>query len=399
MITRDLIVKILNAASMQRWNDKIRPVELRELDKQAHKMMIAYFLGKFEGAGARLNWVEIIEGGFFELLERLVLTDLKPQIFNRIKEDRAKYRQLNVWVFEKLKAVLDPLGEPLKERFSAYLASDKETPERRILGAAHLRATRWEFDIIERANPGGYEVAGIRALLEARQERYYDLKGIQQLALYERYRNFVDLCGQLRFQLRWAHTSMIPRVSVLGHMLMVAILSYLASLQIGACPKRCVNNYFTGLFHDLPEVLTRDIISPVKRSVEGIDELIKTYEREQMEREVYRLLPDHLKEDMRTFTQDEFSSIVVVRGRTREVTSVEISSRYNRDRYNPRDGEIVRAVDELAAFVEAHTALEHGIRSKDLEEAEAGLREKYRGRTVAGIPFGSFYEEFGPPAP
>ncbi len=29
--------------SMQRWNDKIRPVDLRELDKQAHKMIIAYF--------------------------------------------------------------------------------------------------------------------------------------------------------------------------------------------------------------------------------------------------------------------------------------------------------------------------------------------------------------------
>jgi putative hydrolases of HD superfamily len=399
MITRDLIVTILNAASMQRWNDKIRPVELRELDKQAHKMMIAYFLGKLEDSGTALNWLDIIEGGFFELLERLVLTDLKPQIFNRIKEDRERYRQLKVWVFEKLRVTLDPLGEPLKERFRAHLASEKETLERRILGAAHLRATRWEFDIIERANPGGYEVAGIGALLEGRQEKFYDLKGIQQIALYERYRHFVNLCGQLRFQLRWAHTSMIPRVSVLGHMLMVATLSFLVSLQIGACPRRCVNNYFTGLFHDLPEVLTRDIISPVKRSVEGIEELIKTYEREQMEREVYRLLPDHLKDEMRMFTQDEFSSIVVVKGKTREVSSEEISRRYNDDRYDPRDGQIVKAVDELAAFVEAHTALAHGIRSKDLEEAEAAIRAKYRGKTVAGIPFGSFYEQFGPPIP
>ena len=37
-------------ANMQRWNDKIRPVELRELDKQAHKMVIAYLIGKFEPA-------------------------------------------------------------------------------------------------------------------------------------------------------------------------------------------------------------------------------------------------------------------------------------------------------------------------------------------------------------
>jgi len=44
MIRKAFLEKIFDAANMQRWNDKIRPVELRELDKQAHKMIIAYFL-------------------------------------------------------------------------------------------------------------------------------------------------------------------------------------------------------------------------------------------------------------------------------------------------------------------------------------------------------------------
>ncbi|KAA0242417.1 MAG: HD domain-containing protein [Candidatus Brocadia sp. AMX2] len=62
--------------------------------------------------------------------------------------------------------------------------------------------------------------------------------------------------------MKWSRLHRIPRTSVLGHSLFVAILSYLFSLEIKACARRCVNNYFTGLFHDLPEVLTRDIISP-----------------------------------------------------------------------------------------------------------------------------------------
>jgi putative hydrolases of HD superfamily len=81
--------------------------------------------------------------------------------------------------------------------------------------------------------------------------------------------NFIDMVGQLRFQKRWAHSPRVPETSVLGHMLIVAILSYLISLERRACPQRASNNYFAGLFHDLPEVLTRDIISPIKRSVEG----------------------------------------------------------------------------------------------------------------------------------
>ena len=90
MISKDFILKIMDAASMQRWNDKIRPVDLRELDKQAHKMIVAYFLSKFEESKDGFDWLEIIEGGLFEFLQRLVITDLKPQIFDRIKQDRKK---------------------------------------------------------------------------------------------------------------------------------------------------------------------------------------------------------------------------------------------------------------------------------------------------------------------
>ena len=43
-----------------------------------------------------------------------------------------------------------------------------------------------------------------------------------------------------------------------------------------------VNDFLCGLFHDLPEVLTRDIISPIKRSIQGLDDLIKDIEKRQV---------------------------------------------------------------------------------------------------------------------
>ena len=56
---------------MQRWNDLLRPVEFRELDKQAHKMIIAYVLGKHEEEKNTrgFDWIKIIEGGIFEFLQ------------------------------------------------------------------------------------------------------------------------------------------------------------------------------------------------------------------------------------------------------------------------------------------------------------------------------------------
>lgn len=64
MIRKALLLKIFDAAYMQRWNDKIRPIELIELDKQAHKMVIAYFLGKFEEGKSEFHWIDLIEGEF-----------------------------------------------------------------------------------------------------------------------------------------------------------------------------------------------------------------------------------------------------------------------------------------------------------------------------------------------
>jgi putative hydrolases of HD superfamily len=393
-MTKDFILELFSAAAMQRWNDKIRPVELKELDKQAHKMTIAYFLGKFEESTEGFSWLEIIEGGLFEFLERLVITDLKPQIFNRIKEDRKRYEELTKWVFVKLEPVLSPLGRDFLDRFRHYFASTDNTVNKRILNAAHFYATRWEFDIIERANPTGYEIPEIRNFLQGRQERYYDLAGIQQLALFQKYRNFLDLCGQLRFQYRWSHINMIPRTSVLGHMLIVAILAYLFSLQIGACPRRCFNNYFTGLFHDLPEVLTRDIISPVKRSIEGLESLIKAYEKEQMDKEVFNLLPAGWHDEMKTFTEDEFSSIAVVGGNVVRTDTDTINRQYNEDRFNPRDGVMIKAVDDLAAYVETYCSLENGVHSPELAQARRSIRDKYRDTVISDILFHALFAQF-----
>ncbi|MBQ9507296.1 MAG: HD domain-containing protein, partial [Clostridia bacterium] len=84
----------------------------------------------------------------------------------------------------------------------------------------------------------------------------------------------------------------------LAHLMFVAVTAWLLSLEAGFCPRRERNNFFGGLFHDLPEVLTRDIISPVKASVEGLDDMIRLYEREAMEERVLpRRPPRWLREN------------------------------------------------------------------------------------------------------
>jgi len=394
MIRKALLLKIFDAAYMNRWNDQLRPIDFIELDKQAHKMVIAYFLGKFEESKKGFDWKEIIEGGIFELLQRVVVTDLKPPIFYRIKEDPEKYRLLNEWVYKELEPFISPLGQDFCNKFRKYFSTIKENINKRILYAAHFYASKWEFDIIERANPFGYEINEIRKDLESKEERYNDLKGMQQLRRNKNYKDFINICGQLRFQSRWAHLYRVPKTSVLGHTLFVAILSYLFSMKIGACERRCFNNYFTGLFHDLPEVLTRDIISPVKRSFEGLSDMIKEYEKENMEKEVYDLIPKQWHSDIKLFTENEFENTVNVNGNRMKVSSEDLGDKYNADKFNPRDGALIKAVDDLAAFIEAYTAIQNGAANQELHRAILSNKDKYEGTNISGINFGEIYADF-----
>ena len=207
MITGELLELLYEAASIQRWNDHIRPKGFSELDKQAHKMVFTYVLAKLEENDhkAEVNWRNLIEGGIFEYLHRIVLTDIKPPIFHKLMAERGE--QLNRWVVEKLTDKIAPVKGGFLPRFERYLFDPAYSPlEKKILRASHYLATNWEFQIIYTLNGNLYGLEATREQIENEIEEHYDLAGVQKLTLGKKTRQFVDLVGQLRFQQRWAQS-------------------------------------------------------------------------------------------------------------------------------------------------------------------------------------------------
>ncbi len=395
MIRKELLELLYEAASIQRWNDHIRPEHFTELDKQAHKMVYAFVLAKIEESDhcAEIKWPRLIEGGLFEFLHRIVLTDIKPPVFYKLMAEKGE--QLNHWVLEKLRnRVSDLPGDILNKMEDYFSLAAPVSLEQRILKAAHYLATNWEFKIIYRLNEGLYGLEETRAAIANQLEEHYDLAGVQKLTLGKKTSNFLDLVGQLRFQQRWAQSPRVPRTSVMGHMLIVAMISYLCSVEIKACSRRIYNNYFAALFHDLPEVLTRDIVSPVKRSVAGLEEIIKDIEHRQLEERIFPLLPVTWHDELRYFTENEFESKIITGGQVKKVTSEEINNLYNEDHFSPLDGEIIKGCDQLAAYIETFLSISHGIKSYHLEEGNRQLYQRNLNKSVAGINFGQLFSYF-----
>lgn len=396
MISKAFIELLYDAASIQRWNDHIRPSKgFTELDKQAHKMIIAFVLAKYEeeDRNIEIDWLKLIDGCIFEFLHRVVLTDIKPPIFHLLMEKSGD--KLNAWVLEQLDECIENIEGDFKEKFERYLLNKEYSRiERKILKAAHYLATDWEFKIIYNMNATIYGLEDTRKQIENELEEHYDLAGVQKLGLGRKTRNFIDLVGQLRFQQRWTRCPRLPETSVMGHMLIVAVLTYLLSFQIKACNKRLINNFLSGLFHDLPEVLTRDIVSPVKKSVEGLEAIIKDIEDIQLEEKLFPLMPKAWHRQMRYLMQDEFSSKIVLEDNKRLVSSEDINLKYNQDSFNPVDGEIIRACDHLSAFIEAYLSISHGVSSKVLKEGYTSIFENYKDKCIVGINFTEIFRFF-----
>jgi len=398
-LNKGLIEHLYDSASIRRWNDQVRPMEFTELDKQAHKMVIAYVLARFEDEGENvppIDWLLLIEGGIFEMLHRIILTDVKPPVFHRMMAEKGP--ELNDYVLRCLDVDVSQVAGGFLQRFRQYLSDDGYARrEKRILKAAHFLATQWEFNIIYRVCPFVYGIEKIKTEIEDQIEDHNDLEGVQRLTLSRKTSGFVDLCGQLRFQRRWSQSPRIPETSVLGHMLVVAVLTYLALRDQGARDHRVVNGFLAGLFHDLPEVLTRDITSPVKGAVEGLEDIIKDYEKQQVEERLLPLLPAAWHEQIRYYTEDEFANRVIQDGTVRaDLTVEQLSEEFDKPELQPVDGEIIRCCDHLAAFIEASLSIQHGITSKHLTEGLDRLMASYGDRQVGKVDFGAIFRDFAP---
>jgi len=385
MLNPKLIQSFFTAASIQRWNDYPRMVDLVELDKQAHKFIIAYLFAKIEiDNGNEINMVDLIEAGIFEFLRRVVVTDIRPDVFRAIL--KKKKNELNNWVLGELEELINDIDDgKFYERFKQYLLDEEMyKKERFIHKAASYISTKWEFSIIYQTSQFLSDIDEVKKAVEDEIEDYHELLGVRKFALGKKLSRFIDLSGRLRFQKRWAQTPRIPDTSVLGHMLIVALLSYFYSIEIKACNKRVENNFFCALFHDLPEALTRDIITPVKYSVSGMNDIISEYEIMKIQNDILPLIPESLRDEFSYLlglydgVKDEFLDKTY----QKEIKVVDSLNTYNEDRYNAIDGTALKACDRMAAFVEATLSISHGVKSKELINGKKQTFDKIKENSI-----------------
>lgn len=399
MPDKKLILKIFEGFSIERWNDLIRPVPLVEIDKAAERAVLCYIIGKFEEAsGAVIDWEKIIYASLFDLLRKIALCDIKAPVQRVIRaEYPEEFKKLNKWVLDQFTHIAP--DRTFLDEFAAHLLEPAEPADisRRISRAAHKYSAMRELELLKTVNEP-QRVAEIERGLNTDLESFLDLRALQLLFTKQRLYDFLLQVESLRFQMRWNQTPRIPHTTVLGHSYYVAAVTLLLSREIGVSGRRLYNNFFSALFHDLPEAVTRDIISPVKQATDTLPDIVKDVEALFLEKELVPLMDDCFRDELLYFTADEFKNRVRIDGEVVFVTFEELQERYRAPDFHPVDGKLVRAADHIAAFIEADSSIRFGISSPHLVSGRKNIIGLYPpGTTVNGIDVSSLLKGFQDP--
>ena len=403
-MNRSLALKLFEGFSIQRWNDLIRPFELVEMDKAAEKMVLAYIIGKYEEHRKKyVDWKWMIYASLFDLLRKISLCDIKAPVQQMLRREFPnEYMRLNEWVLNGYRVMMP--DESLFSEFTIYVGQQSGNipipTELRttvnIYRAAHKYSTIRELEMLSVVNEKE-RLKNIRNELEAEIQPYLELEGLQKLMTHQKAFDFILKIEQLRFQTRWNLTPRVPATSVLGHCFFVAIMTLLLGREYNPkmCDRRIINNFFSALFHDLPESVTRDIISPVKTATDDLPNIVKKIEDEIVNKELVPLMEPFFEKEVIYYTSDEFSDRILDKnGKIQHVSWEELNEKYNSTDYDPIDGRLVRICDHFSALMEADISIKHGITSEHLTSGREGILSRYsNGEIISGIDVNKFFNE------
>ncbi len=421
MLQNQTLKRLFEGYFILRWNDKIHPIPLVEMDRHGHRMMVAFLMGQMEEREKRrLDWIHLVAGGTFHLLRKIVFSDLKPAVSARLyKNNPGVLLRMNRHVLEQVAPWVDPQTARL---LHLYLHQDPEVsyPSSvrkhtfRLLRSASKFVTLREFELLKKVNPDTEEMHRIEREIHAELHRYADIPALHAFLLSRPMARFNHVLEKLRYQRRWSQTYKMPPTSVMGHSVYVATLTWFFLNHIFHArgilydmdrpPAVVTATYFAALFHDLAEAVTRDIVRPVKewfvrviREHRGVEALgqedqesydaIKAIEADLLQ-EALSLLAEEGYPDLRKlleyFSLEEFANKRLTPAGDIEVGVEDAVLLASPPEVWPVWGRLVELADNLAAFVEAQQSIELGIQPESLVRAKESIREMLREQARSG---------------
>ncbi|MBO5397377.1 MAG: HD domain-containing protein [Clostridia bacterium] len=287
---------------LRRWTDFATQQKYNELSKQALNTMIAFFIANTEEhAGKSICYEQFPKIAINRAFTKVyVYYDTPEHKLNEICEisgiSKKEFQRVTVSI----------IAEKTDENFAEFISHGIGEYESRIYQAATKIATY--IELLEQKNCSNEFVKFQE--IERSLEAYRDIPAVREFTNTESafFKLFQKL-SKLRNQNRWATCCYNIECSVLGHLFDTAVFAYLMALDERDFDEEYATRmFFMGIFHDVAEVWTKDIPSPIKDKIPGFRKATEQYEEEMLKKYLYSVVPEYLADALKAVMFEDESN-------------------------------------------------------------------------------------------
>lgn len=347
-----VIAAIETLMSLQRWNVMPRVENWTEAENIAYATHVVYALGR------QLGWSDAkiehaVMRSLLKSLNKHFLADIpvkSRRMLRQISDENGNHAYEKL-INEYARRTARLFPRELNQFLEKYMTIDGDYTEgigtadkkdiESLIHFAQFKVALDECDTNEKVYPDrGYETIHrdiVARIKEVDKENKYDSE-------YEKIREYLGLVKNLKYLRRWNRINRTVETSVLSHTYVVSILALMfGQLEKDSFsdkkPHTLLDAILRAMFHDFPETITGDIITPAKEILnKSCDGMWDKVEERLIGKFASEVVPEGLRDDVRK----------------RELLK-ELS-----DSLNYSISSLVKDCDRLALVIECHLEFKNG---------------------------------------
>lgn len=299
MLTRGL--------SMKRWNNYPRIEDVSLLDNVWYTIHIALFLAHLEEKnGTKIDREFLMKRIIFNSFKSLIISDI-----NSGTKDYILRNDKNIFLAIENKAVEYILSLEAPEYFKIdmreTLYNTSNTVELHIISASKRFAWYKECQVNEKVFTDMYEVP-LKQIQKWFEEDIKNLKSMGELLKNDNFMKYLTHIRRLSHCTRWNQQKRIYPISVMSHLVVITFLTYIIVMIENNHGKNynMLDMLLRSIYHDIPEAITGDIITPTKKAVPWFVELLEKVEIDMMNDYLFYYIGDDYKNEVYNFMLHPF---------------------------------------------------------------------------------------------
>ncbi len=289
--------------SMVRWNNFPRVVDVTQMDNVWATLHTALFLVSLESN--KLDSLYIIKKIIFSSFSEFVLSDINSGTKNTIRKlDSKMFEEIYSKAYNYFLHYETP--DILRKDFENIIFGTKNIREDRLIYAAKKYVGYMEALPNARIFPDMYEIymTEMEWELEILSTEFESIKLLKNNPNFQKYLAHIY---RLNFSMRWNQYSRKTPISVMSHTVVITYITYIiATLDDNFSDTMLLEMLLRAIYHDVPEVITWDIISPTKKAVTWFPELLERVEAHMLDEYLFEYIEEGYRDTLKPYLLEPF---------------------------------------------------------------------------------------------